>query len=129
MSESILVVDDNVDNRDLTQILLECDGFEVRMAENAAKALSVLGTYRPKLILMDVQMPGMDGLELTRKLRRDPALQDVIIVALSAYAMTAEKENARAAGCDGYITKPIDTRTFANSVRQYLNAPSAGACQ
>jgi two-component system cell cycle response regulator DivK len=124
MSESILVVDDNVDNLELTQILLECEGFKVRIAEDAAQALCVLGTYRPKLILMDVQLPGMDGLELTRRLRQDPSMHDVIIVALSAYAMAAEKENARAAGCDGYITKPINTRTFASAVRQYLDAPA-----
>jgi two-component system cell cycle response regulator DivK len=120
MAESILVVDDNADNRDLTQILLECEGFEVRTVEDAAQALALLAGYRPQLILMDVQMPGMDGLELTRRLRQDPSVRDVTIVAISAYAMAAEKENARAAGCDGYITKPIDTRTFADTVRQYL---------
>jgi two-component system cell cycle response regulator DivK len=81
-------------------------------------------TYRPKLILMDVQLPGMDGLELTRRLRQKPALHDVIIVALSAYAMVAEKANALAAGCDGYITKPINTRTFASTVAQYLELPA-----
>jgi two-component system cell cycle response regulator DivK len=122
MGELILVVDDSEDNRDLTQILLECEGFEVRTAEDAAQALSVLRKYHPKLILMDVQLPGMDGLELTRRLRQDPSMQDVSIVALSAYAMAAEKESARAAGCDGYITKPINTRTFASAVRQYLDA-------
>ena len=125
MSESILVVDDNADNRDLTQILLENEGFEVRQAEDAAQALGMLGSYRPNLILMDVQLPGIDGLELTRRLRQDPSLQGVIIVALSAYAMAAEKENAKAAGCDGYITKPINTRTFASVVMQYLAGPNA----
>jgi two-component system cell cycle response regulator DivK len=129
MGESILVVDDNADNRDLTQILLECEGFEVRLAEDAAQALSTLGSYHPKLILMDVQLPGMDGLELTRRLRQDPSLQGVIIVALSAYAMAAEKQNALAAGCDGYITKPINTRTFASAVRQYLDAPARPAVE
>lgn len=127
MRESILVVDDNVDNRDLTQILLECEGYEVRLAEDAARALHDLETFRPKLILMDVQLPGMDGLELTRRLRQNPSLQGVIIVALSAYAMAPEKQNARAAGCDGYITKPINTRTFASEVRQYLDASSVPA--
>lgn len=120
MTESILVVDDNLDNRDLTQILLEREGFDVCLAEDAAQALGMFGTYRPKLILMDVQLPGMDGLELTRRLRQKPALRDVIIVAMSAYAMVAEKANALAAGCDGYITKPINTRTFAGTVAQYL---------
>ncbi|HEV3329883.1 MAG TPA: response regulator [Bryobacteraceae bacterium] len=122
MSDSILVVDDNADNLELTQILLECEGFEVRRAEDAAQALFVLATYHPKLILMDVQLPGMDGLELTRRLRQDSSFDDTLIVALSAYAMAPEKENARAAGCDGYITKPIDTRTFGTEVRQYLNS-------
>ena len=127
MLESILVVDDNRDNRDLTQILLECEGFEVRMAEDAAGALAVLETFRPALILMDVQLPGIDGLELTRRLRRDPALAGVSIVALSAYAMAAEKQDARDAGCNGYITKPVNTRTFASVVRQYLDTSGAPA--
>jgi two-component system cell cycle response regulator DivK len=126
MHESILVVDDNADNRDLTQILLECEGYEVRMAEDAPRALDMLREYHPNLILMDVQLPGMDGLELTRLLRQDPSMQDVIIVALSAYAMAVEKENARLAGCDGYITKPIDTRTFGSRVQAYLEAGVTG---
>ena len=125
MRKSILVVDDNADNRDLTQILLEGEGFEVRMAEDAPQALELLRGYHPTLILMDVQLPGMDGLELTRRLRKDPSMADVMIVALSAYAMAAEKENARAAGCDGYITKPIDTRKFTGAVRQYLESFAA----
>src|SRR5579863_7330416 len=100
--ESILIVDDNVDNLALTQILLECEGFDVRLAEDAETALRTLEAYRPHLILMDVQLPGMDGLQLTRRLRQDPCLKDVIIVALTAYAMKGDEEDARAAGCDGY---------------------------
>jgi len=120
MSESILIVDDNIDNLELTQILLEGEGFQVRLAEDAESALQILQTYRPRLILMDIQLPGMDGLELTRRLRRKPELRDVIILALSAYAMKGDEENALAAGCDGYITKPINTRTFVAAVRAYL---------
>jgi two-component system cell cycle response regulator DivK len=120
MNESILIVDDNVDNLEMTQILLESEGFEVQLAEDAETALNVLQTYRPRLILMDIQLPGMDGLELTRRLRQDPALHDVIILALSAYAMKSDEENAREAGCDGYITKPINTSTFAGAVRGYI---------
>jgi two-component system, cell cycle response regulator DivK len=127
VNESILVVDDHVDNRDLTQILLESEGFDVRTAEDAIEALSMLTTYCPKLILMDIQLPGMDGLELTRKLRQEPSFRDIIIVALSAYAMAADQEKARAAGCDGYIIKPINTRTFAATVRQYLDSRAAPA--
>ena len=122
MGEAVLVVDDNRDNRDLTQILLECEGFEVQLAEDASAALDILASIRPRIILMDVQLPGMDGLELTRRLRLDPSLQAVIIVALSAYAMAVDKEKARAAGCDGYITKPIDTRTFGAKIRQLVEA-------
>ena len=120
--ESILIVDDNVDNLELTQILLESEGFEVRVAEDASQALERLRTYRPRLILMDVQLPGMDGLELTRQLRQDASLREVIIVALTAYAMKGDEDDARAAGCDGYITKPINTRTFPAAVRGYLEA-------
>ena len=123
MSQSVLVVDDNPDNRDLTKILLECEGFEVQLAADATDAVLALRDWKPRLILMDVQLPGTDGLELTRQLRRDSRFDGVLIVALSAYAMPADKEKARDAGCDGYITKPINTRTFAGSVRTYLDAP------
>ena len=121
MHEPVLIVDDNVDNQELTRFLLEGAGFEVRLAGDAEAALTILETFRPKLILMDIQLPGMDGLELTRRLRQQPAFQDVTIVALSAYAMKSDKDNARAAGCDGYITKPIDTRTFVSAVRKYVD--------
>lgn len=121
MHEPVLIVDDNVDNQELTRFLLEGAGFEVRLAEDAEAALAILETFRPKLILMDIQLPGMDGLELTRRLRQQPALQDVIIVALSAYAMKSDKDNARAAGCNAYITKPIDTRTFVDVLRGCLD--------
>lgn len=123
MNDSILIVDDNIDNLKLTQILLEGEGFQVRLAEDAETALKTLQTHRPRLILMDIQLPGMDGLELTRRLRREPAWQDVIVLALSAYAMKSDEDTARAAGCDGYITKPINTRTFVSAVRSYLEAP------
>ena len=120
MTEAILVVDDSVDNLELTRILLEIEGFEVRLAEDAAKALEVLTAFRPALILMDIQLPGRDGLDLTRELRQRPALDGIPIVALSAYAMKSDEEAAAEAGCAGYITKPINTRTFVEQVRAYL---------
>jgi len=119
-NEAILVVDDSPDNLVLTQFLLESEGFETRTAEDAEQALEVLRTYRPVLILMDIQLPGMDGLTLTRQLRADPQWNYVVIVALTAYALKGDEENALAAGCDGYITKPISTRTFAAAVRDFL---------
>jgi CheY-like chemotaxis protein len=125
-SEQILVVDDSVDNLRLTQLLLECEGYEVRTAEDAEQALAVLRTYRPELILMDIQLPGMDGLELTRRLRRMPEFAKVGIVALTAYAMPGDEANATDAGCDAYITKPIDTRNFHVLIRGYLDKP--GLC-
>jgi CheY-like chemotaxis protein len=116
----ILIVDDSTDNLDLTRLLLETEGYEVWTAEDAPQAMSVLESHRPDLILMDVQLPGMDGLELTRRLRRERAWDGVPIVALTAYAMRGDEEKARSAGCDGYVTKPIDTRTFGQRVREYL---------
>src|SRR5579871_6614624 len=121
MNEMILIVDDNCDNRDLAQILLEGEGFLVSTAADAPEALRLLETgCPPDLVLMDVQLPGTDGLELTRRLRQEPSWRDVIVVAFTAYAMASEMEEARAAGCDGYITKPINTRTFADTIRQHL---------
>lgn len=129
MAPTILVVDDNADNRDLTQILLESEGFAVRLAEDAPQALQAIQAEQPDLILMDIQLPGIDGLELTRRMRQNPSLQDVVIVALSAYAMASDKERARAAGCDGYITKPIDTRTLGGTVRRYLESGRGAAAR
>ncbi len=122
----ILIVDDNPDNLALTRMLVEFEGHRVRTAEDAEQAFQMLQAYCPDLILLDIQLPGMDGLELARRVRRNPALRNVVIVALTAYAMQSDEENALAAGCNGYITKPIDTRTFGGTVRSYLksNAPA-----
>jgi len=112
----------------LTRFLLMQDGFDVRTAENAEQALQSLERSVPSMILMDIQMPGMDGLSLTRHLRRDwdSSLRNVPIVALTASAIKGDEQIARAAGCDGYITKPIDTRTFVGLVREYSGARLAG---
>ena len=118
--KSILLVDDSLHNLKLTRFLLEQEGFDVRIAENAEQALMQLEKHTPDLILMDVQLPGMDGLQLTRHLRRDACLSGVPIVAFTASAIKGDEEIARASGCDGYVTKPINTRTFANVVRGYL---------
>ena len=108
--EPILIVDDNPANLKLARVMLNAAGYEVRVAVDAEEALSLLDAFSPRLILMDLQLPGMDGLTLTRRLKGDPATSGVAILALTAYAMKGDEEKARQAGCDGYITKPIDTR-------------------
>ena len=129
MKKSILLVDDCLANLKLTRFLLTEDGFEVRTAQNAEQALQALEKSVPNIILMDIQMPGMDGLALTRHLRRDweGSLCNVPIVALTASAIKGDEQIARAAGCDGYITKPIDTRTFVSMVREYAGIRSTDA--
>ena len=125
--KSILLVDDSVHNLKLTRFLLGQEGFDVATAENAEQALLALEKHIPDLILMDIQLPGMDGLQLTRHLRRDASLNSVPIVAFTASAIKGDEDVARAAGCDGYITKPIDTRTFASVVRGYEPKPDRGS--
>jgi two-component system, cell cycle response regulator DivK len=118
--EPILIVDDNSTNMKLVRILLAGEGYDVRTAADAEEALNVLKEFYPRLILMDVQLPGIDGLELTRRLKSDPATQDITILGLTAYAMKGDKERIIAAGCDGYVPKPIDTRTLPELVAGYL---------
>jgi CheY-like chemotaxis protein len=118
--EPILIVDDNPANLKLARVLLTTEGYQVRTAADAAEALTVLESFRPRLVLMDIQLPGMDGLELTRRLKADPATRGTIILALTAYAMKGDEEKVMAAGCDGYVSKPIDTRTLPDIITGYL---------
>jgi two-component system, cell cycle response regulator DivK len=118
--ELILVVDDNPQNLKLARVLLRSEGYDVATASDAEEALRLLETSKPRLILMDLQLPGMDGLTLTRRLKADPARRRIVVVALTAYAMKGDREKALAAGCDGYITKPIDTTALPELLRAYL---------
>jgi CheY-like chemotaxis protein len=118
--ESILVVDDNAMNLKLARVLLTADGYVVETAADAEEALRVLDTFTPRLILLDIQLPGMDGLELTRRLRNDPRRRGITIVALTAYAMKGDEEKAFAAGCDGYLTKPIDPATLPDVLAAHV---------
>lgn len=124
MSERLLVVDDNPLNLKLMEFLLTKQGYEVRTALDASAASAVLETFSPKMILVDLQMPGEDGFALTHRLKTDPKTHDIIIVAVTAYAMRGDEERARAAGCDGYIVKPINTRTLPEIVASYLSVSS-----
>jgi CheY-like chemotaxis protein len=125
--EPILIVDDNPVNLKLIRVLLSGEGYDVHTAADAEEALNSLKVFRPCLILMDLQLPGMDGLELTRRIKADPAMADTVIVALTAYAMKGDEEKALSAGCDGYITKPIDTRALPKLVAGYLRGGDGGA--
>jgi two-component system, cell cycle response regulator DivK len=118
--EPILIVDDNPTNLKLARVLLAGEGYQVRTAGDAEEALAVLQAYRPRLILMDIQLPGMDGLELTRRIKADPATAAITVLALTAYAMKGDADKAMAAGCDGYVAKPIDTRALPGVIEGYL---------
>jgi len=120
VSARILIIDDNPTNLKLASDVLEMAGHVVMTAVDADAALLLLRDVRPDLILMDIALPGMDGLTLTRQLKADPTLNTIPIVALSASAMKGDEQKAFDAGCDGFITKPIDTRMFATQLAPYL---------
>jgi two-component system cell cycle response regulator DivK len=125
--ERILIVDDHPINLKLVRIILEEEGYEVRTAEDAESVFEVLESFAARLILMDLQLPGMDGLELTRRLRQQARFEPVWIVALSAYALKGDAEKAQAAGCDGYLTKPIDAIALPGQVAVYLQRERSAA--
>ena len=120
MSDLILVVEDNEANQMLVSAVLELEGYEVRIAGSAPEALEQMSDRVPDLILMDIQLPGQDGLSFTRQLKADAATAAIPIVALTAHAMSGDRSVALSAGCAGYISKPIDTRTFGSQVKTYL---------
>jgi two-component system cell cycle response regulator DivK len=119
--EPILVVDDAPVNLKLADILLRKEGYQVHAVADAEEALRVLRNFLPKIMLVDIQLPGIDGLELTRRVKQDPRTHDVTVIALTACAMKGDEEKALAAGCDGYITKPIDTQTLGRRIREYVD--------
>ena len=121
----ILVVDDNPVNLKLVCEVLSFDGFGVLQAKDAEEAQVSIARQVPDLILMDIALPGIDGLELTRMLKREPITASVVIIALTAFAMKGDDEKAKEAGCDGYLTKPIDTRKLSAQVRDWLKIRSA----
>jgi CheY-like chemotaxis protein len=116
----ILVVDDNPTNLKLVSDVLEFEGHEILKAVDAEQAQIVLAQTLPDLILMDIALPGMDGLTLTRKLKAEARTHHIRVVALTAFAMKGDDQKALDAGCDGYITKPIDTRKLPGQVAEWL---------
>ena len=116
----VLVVEDNPANMTLATFLLESVGHTVLKATDAEAGVALAGAEQPDLILMDIQLPGMDGLELTRRLKADPLRRSIIVVALTAYAMKGDRERALAAGCDDYVSKPIDTTALPKMVAALL---------
>jgi CheY-like chemotaxis protein len=124
VASRILVVDDNPTNLKLITYLVKAQGYDVVTAIDAEAALAAIAAARPDLILMDLQLPGIDGLELTRRLKRTPETADIRIIAVTAYAMKGDQEKALAAGCDAYVTKPIDTRALPALIAQQLEKRS-----
>jgi CheY-like chemotaxis protein len=125
-SQLIHVVDDNESGQLLDSSVLQLEGFRVDVAGSSEEVLERMNASKPDLILMDVQLPGQDGLALTRQLKADPATAAIPIIALTAHAMAGDQELALAAGCVGYITKPINTRTLGDQLREFLTpAPIA----
>jgi CheY-like chemotaxis protein len=122
MKKRILVVEDNLLNLELVTDLLEVGGFVVAHARTAEEGIRAARELSPDLVLMDLSLPGLDGLAATRALRADPATRHLAIVALTAHAMQGDEAIALRAGCDGYLTKPIDTRSFAAKVAAFIAA-------
>jgi DNA-binding response OmpR family regulator len=123
--EPILIVDDTPVNLKLTRILLVNEGYKVLTAGSAEEALELLRSFHPELVLADIQLPGIDGFELTRRLKQNEQTRDIMVVALTAFAMKGDEQKAIEAGCDGYITKPIDTRTLGSRIREILSRRNA----
>jgi two-component system, cell cycle response regulator DivK len=118
----VLIVDDNPFNVRLAGYLLTAEGFDVRSVETPEDALATVASWAPELVLMDLRLPRMDGLTLTRILRADPANERIAIIAFSAEGTREDEERALDAGCNGYIAKPIETGRFGPSVRRYIDS-------
>ena len=118
--ETILIVEDNEINLRLAKLALAAKDFNIVAANSAEEALEILKNLRPKIILMDLQLPGMDGLQLTTLLKKNPETKDIIIIALTAIAMPNDSDKALKAGCNGYISKPYSVRTLATEIAMYI---------
>jgi two-component system cell cycle response regulator DivK len=120
MNKRILVVEDQEDNRQILRDLLGNAGYEMIEAEDGEQALAQAAKHRPDLILMDIQLPLMDGYEATRRLKADPALRAIPVIVATSYALSGDEAKARAAGCDAYVAKPYSPRALLAKMREYL---------
>ncbi|MDW7711359.1 MAG: response regulator [Deferrisomatales bacterium] len=125
MSATVLVVEDNEDNRALVVKVLTRQGYRVLEASSGEEALDLAAREHPDLVLMDLNLRGMSGFDATRRLKEDPELRGVPVVALTAYAMVGDRERALAAGCDGYLSKPVDVRRLPETVAGFLQEGSS----
>ena len=121
MSKRILVVEDQEDNRQILRDLLTNAGYEMLVAEDGVQALEQAEKHRPDLILMDIQLPVLDGYEATRRLKANPELKAIPIIVVTSYALSGDEEKARAAGCDAYVAKPFSPRALLAKMREYLH--------
>jgi two-component system cell cycle response regulator DivK len=126
MKRTILLIEDNEQNLYLATFLLEQNDFKVVPARSGPEGIELAGRLRPDLIILDIQLPAMDGYAVARALRQNPVLKDVPIVAVTSYAMVGDRERILAAGCNGYIEKPINPDTFRSEIEKYLKARPAG---
>jgi len=120
MTKHILVVEDQEDNRQIMRDLLTANDYEMTEAENGEEALAAVAKDRPDLILMDIQLPVMDGCEATRRIKANPSLSSIPIIAVTSYALSGDEEKARAAGCNDFVPKPFSPRQLLAKIRQYL---------
>jgi len=121
MNKRILVVEDQEDNRRIVRDLLAANDYDMTEAENGEEALAAVQKERPDLILMDIQLPVMDGYEATRRIKADPAMSSIPIIAVTSYALSGDEEKARAAGCNDFVPKPYSPRELLAKIRQYLD--------
>ena len=120
MTRRILVIEDQEDNRRILRDLLASAGYESIEVGAGEEAPALAQTQHPDLILMDIQLPGIDGYEATRRIKANPALRGIPVIAVTSYALSGDEVKAREAGCDGYVTKPFSPRALLAKIREYL---------
>jgi two-component system cell cycle response regulator DivK len=120
MTKRVLVVEDHEDNRQILRDLLGSAGFEIVEAENGEEAVTLAETSRPDVILMDIQLPVLDGYEATRRIKADPRLRSIPVIVVTSYALSGDEEKARLAGCDDYVSKPFSPRDLLAKIRRHI---------